>query len=195
MTLAQLEFTYKVGALFQVTDDLKDIEKDSAEGVTTIWTMARKNDGSLAAPLASLVGIKDSLMNGPAKRAFPDHIQESQDMIETGFLFEVLAGMTGNGELNAHIIGTLFGDKNLAPKVSPDLVNGVLGRMRDTQKSPDFHLFQFCELGQPHRHLKKRLKTGQLNNFNHKNFLPRTDHINITYQTEYDENVAVRERK
>ena len=57
----QYEFFYRTGGVFQVIDDLLDIQKDQAEGVRTIWTDALSNKSSLAIPLQQLMTLEGTI--------------------------------------------------------------------------------------------------------------------------------------
>ena len=61
LTSKQYEFFFKAGAVFQLMDDLLDIETDLQEGGRTVWTGPIKKQASLLPPLNRFLAVQSHL--------------------------------------------------------------------------------------------------------------------------------------
>lgn len=94
LTQRQFEFFYRSGGVFQVIDDLLDIQKDQSEGVRTVWTHSLSTGQSFAEPTKQLLvmekQIEDRLEELTEDFADP---QQFQKIYSFGFKMSFLRGL------------------------------------------------------------------------------------------------------
>jgi len=100
LTQKQFEFFYRSGGVFQIIDDLMDIQKDQAEGVNTIWTQALSRGESFSKPLRQLLvmekNIEDHLDELTADFANPKIFQ---NIYSFGFKLSFIRGLARQRDL------------------------------------------------------------------------------------------------
>lgn len=130
LTAKQYEFFYRSGGIFQVIDDLLDIQKDLQEGVQTIWTQAIQNNQSFSEPLKKLLKLEAMI-----EMMLPELTQEFRSpevfkqVYQVGFEFSLLRALARQEVyLDASTRGLLKGRLSLSLNslkefMSPNQIN------------------------------------------------------------------------